>query len=79
MAPALVRMFFSAQRPKAAEPPAAFTSATRMPSSTRNRKMPALSARAVMRPSLMMRSTVFTGAKSAAKRAPRTTPTKRAL
>ena len=49
-APTRVWMFFSAQRPKAALPPAKLTSATMMPSRTRKRKMPALSAIAAMIP-----------------------------
>ena len=56
-------MFFSAQRPKAAEPPEALIRATMMPSSTRNRKMPALPAMASIMPLLMMVSSVSTGAK----------------
>ena len=76
-APTRVWMFFSAQRPKAALPPARLTSATMMPSRTRKRKMPALSATAVMRPSLTIISIVATGEKLQAKSAPMTTPMKR--
>ena len=76
-APTRVWMFFSAQRPKAALPPAKLTSATMMPSRTRKRKMPALSAIAAMMPSLTIMSIVATGAKPQAKSAPITTPIKR--
>ena len=73
-APAWVLMCVSAQRPKAAEPPAAFTSATMIPSRTRKRKMPALSAIAAMRPSLTTASSAATGAKFVVNSAPTTTP-----
>ena len=48
-------MCFDAQRPKAAEPPALFIRATRMPSMTRNTRMPTLllsDSLAIMPPSL---------------------------
>ena len=76
-APTRVWMFFSAQRPNAALPPARLTSATIMPSSTRKRKMPALSAMAAMMPSLTIISSVATGEKLQANSAPITTPIKR--
>ena len=41
-APARLWMWVEAQRPKAAEPPALFISATRMPSMTRKARMPTL-------------------------------------
>ena len=76
IAPTRVLMFFSAQRPKAALPPARLTSATMMPSSTRNRKMPALSPIAAMRPSLTTVSSVATGLKFDTNSAPSSTPAK---
>ena len=77
MAPTRVRMFFSAQRPKAAEPPEALTRATMMPSSTRNKKMPALPSMADTSPSLTMVSRVATGAKLHWNSAPTRMPMKR--
>ena len=79
MAPTRVRMFFSAQRPKAAEPPEALTRATMMPRSTRNRnkKMPALPSMADTSPSLTMVSRVATGAKLHWNSAPTRMPMKR--
>ena len=52
IAPMRLLMRRAAQAPNAAEPPALFTSATMMPSITRNRKMPAFheSASALMKP-----------------------------
>ena len=76
-APTRVWIFSSAQRPKAALPPAKLTSATMMPSRTRKRKMPALSATAVTRPSLTIMSIVAMGEKLQANSAPITTPMKR--
>ena len=52
-------MFFSAQRPNAAEPPDLLINATIIPSKTRNKKIPAVSEIAEIRPSLMMVSIVF--------------------
>ena len=78
-APTFVLMFFEAQRPKAAEPPAAFTNATMMPSSTKNRKMPALSEIAATKPSLTIISSAPMGEKPFANSAPTTIPIKREL
>ena len=66
-----------AKRVEAAEPPVALTSATITPRITRKRKMPALSAMAAVRPSLMMVSSAPMGLKSVASRAPTTMPMKR--
>ena len=78
-APTLVLMFLAAQRPNAAEPPAAFTRATMMPSSTRNRKMPALSEMAATRPSLTIMSSAPMGEKFCANSAPTVMPINREL
>ena len=63
MAPARVLMWVSAQRPKAAEPPARLMSATMAPRMTRKSMMPALSATAGTMPSLMMASRPVIGLK----------------
>jgi hypothetical protein len=70
--PMRARMFFSAQRAKAALPPARFTRPTMMPSSTKNRKMPALPEIAAIYAvsSLMTAFSAPTGEKFATKRAP---------
>ena len=79
MAPTRVFTWVSAQRPKAAEPPALFISATMIPSRIRNRKMPTFQASATpeIRPSLMMVSSAPMGEKFAASRPPTTMPRKR--
>ena len=58
-----------------AAPPAVLTNATSMPSTTRNMKMPALSATAGTSPSPTMVSSVVTGLNPATSRAPMTMPT----
>ena len=74
MAPVLLLMFFSAQRPKAALAPLALTKATMMPSSTRNRKIPALPEIESISPLLRTVSSVVMGAKSQTNSPPTITP-----
>ena len=79
MAPVRVWTCLTAQRPKAAEPPAALTSATMMPSRTRNMKMPAFqpSAMAPMKPSEIMVSRESTRLKPPTNSEPTTMPMNR--
>ena len=75
--PTRLLMCFAANLPNAAAPPATLTSATKMPSITRKMKMPALSATAGTRPSLMMVFRVATGMKPATSRPPTRMPMNR--
>ena len=75
MAPARVLMWVSAQRPKAAEPPARLMSATMAPRMTRKSMMPALSATAGVSPSFTMASSAPSGLKLEKNSAPSKMPT----
>ena len=76
MAPTLVLIFFCAQFPKALEAPDLLTKATMVPRITRNTRIPALSATAVLMESTVTMSKVVLKLQPAAIAAPRTIPIK---